>query len=41
MQTEQLQCWSGMTSTEHSTTSSSIEEEETLYQMQKHFLAET
>jgi len=28
MQTEQLLCWSGMTDTEHSTTSSSNEEEE-------------
>jgi len=28
MQTEQLRCWSGMTDTEHSTTSGSNEEEE-------------
>jgi len=28
MQTEQLLCWSGLTYTEHSTTSSSNEEEE-------------
>jgi len=28
MQTEQLLCWSGMTDTEHSTTSGSNEEEE-------------
>jgi len=28
MQTEQLLCWSGLTDTEHSTTSSSNEEEE-------------
>jgi len=28
MQTEQLLCWSGMTDTEHSTTSSSNKEEE-------------
>jgi len=28
MQTEQLLCWSGMTDAEHSTTSSSNEEEE-------------
>jgi len=30
MQTEQLLCWSGMTDTEHSTTSSSNEEEASL-----------
>jgi len=29
MHTEQLLCWSGMTYTEHSTTSGSIEEEDT------------
>jgi len=28
MQTEQLLCWSGMTDTEHSTTSSSNEDQE-------------
>jgi len=28
MQTDQLLCWSGMTDTEHSTTSNSNEEEE-------------
>jgi len=31
MQTEQLLCWSGMTDTEHSTTSSSNEEKKTLF----------
>jgi len=30
MQTEQLLCWSGMTDTEHGTTTSSNEEEEAL-----------
>jgi len=42
MQTEQLLCWSGMTDTEHSTTSTSNEEEKNFnlqnnftYQVQK------
>jgi len=33
MQIEQLLCWSGMTDTEHSTTSSSNEEEDPIYQL--------
>jgi len=39
MQTEQLQFWSGMTDTEHSTTSSSNEEED-FFQFSSSLLSE-
>jgi len=40
VQTEQLLCWSGMTATEHSTTSGSKEEDCCRHQFEQYFIME-